>query len=180
MRGLGSALELLRTSRSDDQQRATRVGLATNGAQRHAHELAHAPSESGARHSRDLRGGPRECEVDWLPLLAICWSLNHARERCFSGSPRSVRLGTLGLGHERADAPRPFEATWRARNPRRARPESRSPRRCAHAWRRCLLFAGRPDGIDQGTHDRHARARPHPQLHMRKGVNRNPSGRPDG
>ena len=60
MRGLGSALELLRTSRSDDQQRATRVGLATNGAQRHAHELAHAPSESGARHSRDLRGGPRE------------------------------------------------------------------------------------------------------------------------
>ena len=63
-------------------------------------------------------------------------------------------------------------------NPRRARPESRSPRRCANAWRRCLLFAGRPEGIDQGTHDRHARARPHPQLHMRKGVNRNPSRRP--
>ena len=54
MRGLGSALGLLRTSRSDDQQRATRVGLATNGAQRRSHELAHAPSESGARHSRDL------------------------------------------------------------------------------------------------------------------------------
>ena len=64
-------------------------------------------------------------------------------------------------------------------NPRRARPESRSPRRCASAWRRCLLSAGRPEGIDQGTHDRHARARPHPQLHMRKGVNRNPSRRPD-
>ena len=63
-------------------------------------------------------------------------------------------------------------------NPRRARPESRSPRRCASAWRRCLLSAGRPEGIDQGTHDRHARARPHPQLHMRKGVNRNPSRRP--
>ena len=63
-------------------------------------------------------------------------------------------------------------------NPRRARPESRSPRRCAYAWRRCLLFAGRPEGIDQGTHDRHARASPHPQLHMRKGVNRNPSRRP--
>ena len=64
-------------------------------------------------------------------------------------------------------------------NPRRARPESRSPRRCAHAWQRCLLSAGRPEGIDQGTHDRHARARPHPQLHMRKGVNRNPSRRPE-
>ena len=64
-------------------------------------------------------------------------------------------------------------------NPRRARPESRSPRRCASAWRRCLLSAGRPEGIDQGTHDRHARARPHPQLHMRKGVNRNPSRRPE-
>eukprot|EP01046_Picozoa_sp_COSAG06_P026801 COSAG06_NODE_2324_length_7083_cov_6.158648_9_plen_204_part_00 len=38
---------------------------------------------------------------------------------------------------------------------------------------------GRPEGIDQGTHDRHARARPHPQLHMRKGVNRNPSRRPE-
>ena len=63
-------------------------------------------------------------------------------------------------------------------NPRRARPESRSPRRCANAWRGCLLSAGRPEGIDQGTHDRHARARPHPQLHMRKGVNRNPSRRP--
>ena len=63
-------------------------------------------------------------------------------------------------------------------NPRRARPESRSPRRCAYAWRRCLLFAGRPEGIDQGTHDRHARASPRPQLHMRKGVNRNPSRRP--
>ena len=65
-------------------------------------------------------------------------------------------------------------------NPRRARPESRSPRRCAYAWRRCLLFAGRPEGIDQGTHDRRARAGPLPQLHMRKGVNRNPSRRPDG
>ena len=63
MRGLGSALELLRTSRNDHQQRAARVGLATNGAQRRSHGLAHAPSESGARHSRDLRGGPREREV---------------------------------------------------------------------------------------------------------------------
>ena len=63
-------------------------------------------------------------------------------------------------------------------NPRRARPESRSPRRCVHAWWRCLLFAGRSEGINQGTHDRHARASPLPQLHMRKGVNRNPSRRP--
>ena len=63
-------------------------------------------------------------------------------------------------------------------NSRRARPESRSPRRCAHAWQRCLLSAGRPKHIDQGTTNRHARAGPLPQLHMRKGVNRNPSRRP--
>ena len=115
MRGLGSALELLRTSRSDDQQRATRVGLATNGAQRRSHGLAHAPSESGARHSRDLRGGPREREVEHVPLLAGRASLYHARMICFSRSWRSTRWCSLVLGHERADAPRPFEATWRAR-----------------------------------------------------------------
>ena len=39
-----------------------------------------------------------------------------------------------------------------------------------------LLFASRLEGTDQGTHDRHARVGPHPQLHA--GVNRNPSRRP--
>ena len=60
MRGLGSALELLRTSRRGHQRRATRISLARIVQQRRAHEPAHAPLESGARHSRDLRGGPRD------------------------------------------------------------------------------------------------------------------------
>ena len=60
MRGLGSALELLRTSRRGHQRRATRVSLARIVQQRRAHEPAHGPLESGARHSRDLRGGPRD------------------------------------------------------------------------------------------------------------------------
>ena len=81
MRGLGSALELLRTSRSDDQQRATRVGLATNGAQRRAHELAHAPSESGARHSRDLRGGPRYCYC-YCCYCCCCCDISVSDEKC--------------------------------------------------------------------------------------------------
>ena len=54
MRGLGSALELLRTSRRGHQRRTTRVSLARIVQQRRAHEPAHAPLESGARHSRDL------------------------------------------------------------------------------------------------------------------------------
>ena len=35
----------------------------------------------------------------------------------------------------------------------------------------CLLLAGRPERTDQGEHDRRARARPLPQLQVRKGVN---------
>ena len=83
------------------------------------------------------------------------------------------------LGHERADAPRPFEATWRARK------STTSATGIAVSAALCERLAalptlrGRPEGTDQGTHDRHARARPHPQLHMRKGVNRNPSRRPE-
>ena len=178
MRGLGSALELLKTSRSDDQQRATRVGLATNGAQRHAHELAHAPSESGARHSRDLRGGPREREV----LLARHGTRARLSTTLGKGvlpTPGEVRAGARWRWVMNELTPRGHLRPLGGReNPRRTRPESRSPRRCAYAWRRCLLFAGRPEGIDQGTHDRRARAGPLPQLHMRKGVNRNPSRRP--
>ena len=60
MRGQASALEPLRTSRRGHQRRATRVSLARIVQQRRAHEPAHGPLESGARHSRDLRGGPRE------------------------------------------------------------------------------------------------------------------------
>ena len=54
MRGLTSALEPLKTSRRGHQQRATRVSLARIVQQRRAHEPAHGPLESGARHSRDL------------------------------------------------------------------------------------------------------------------------------
>ena len=51
MRGAASALEPLRTPRRDHQRRATRVSLAKIVAQqRRAHEPAHGPSESGARH----------------------------------------------------------------------------------------------------------------------------------
>ena len=60
MRGQASALEPLRTSRRGHQQRTTRVSLARIVQQRRAHEPAHGPLESGARHSRDLRGGPRD------------------------------------------------------------------------------------------------------------------------
>ena len=180
MRGLGSALELLRTSRSDDQQRATRVGLATNGAQRRSHGLAHAPSESGARHSRDLRGGPREREVHDAPLLAVCDYLNHARMARHPSFWRNSRRRWWALGHERADAPRPFEATWRARkSTTSATGIAVSAALCARPGR-ALLSAGRPKHTDQGRTNRHARASTIPQLHMRKGVNRNPSRRPDG
>eukprot|EP01046_Picozoa_sp_COSAG06_P037244 COSAG06_NODE_4185_length_4494_cov_31.643231_4_plen_285_part_00 len=41
------------------------------------------------------------------------------------------------------------------------------------------LSVGRPKHTDQGRTNRHARASPLPQLHMRKGVNRNPSRRPE-
>ena len=60
MRGQASALEPLRTSRRGHQRRTTRVSLARIVQKRRAHEPAHGPLESGARHSRDLRGGPRE------------------------------------------------------------------------------------------------------------------------
>ena len=115
MRGLSAALEPLRTSRRGHQQRATRVGLARIVQQRRAHEPAHAPLESRARHSRDLRGGPREREVGIPPSLAACWSLDHARIICCTGSPRSIRRCALVESHERAGALDPFEAAWRAR-----------------------------------------------------------------
>ena len=50
MRGQASALEPLRTSRRGHQQRTTRVSLARIVQQRRAHEPAHGPLESGARH----------------------------------------------------------------------------------------------------------------------------------
>ena len=180
MRGLGSALELLRTSRSDDQQRATRVGLATNGAQRRAHELAHAPSESGARHSRDLRGGPREREV-FLARHGTCVGLLTTLGWHVLPAPHEVFAGARWCAHhERADAPRPFEATWRARkSTTSATGIAVSAALCARPGR-ALLSAGRPKHTDQGRTNRCARASPLPQLHMRKGVNRNPSRRPDG
>ena len=70
MRGQASALEPLRTSRRGHQRRATRVSLARIVQQRRAHEPAHAPLESGARHSRDLRGGPRPISPRCAPDLA--------------------------------------------------------------------------------------------------------------
>ena len=97
---------------------------------------------------------------------------------CFAGSPRSIRGCSLVRWANELTPRGHLRPLGGRENPRRARPESRSPRRCVHAWWRCLLFAGRPEGINQGTHDRHARANPRPQLHMRKGVNRNPSRRP--
>ena len=130
MRGLGSALEPLRTSRRGHQRRATRVSLARIVQQRHAHEPAHGPLESGARHSRDLRGGPREREVHDAYLHVLRRTVTYAL-----------------IGSDSASA---------------------------------LLSAGRPKHTDQGRTNRHARASPLPQLHMRKGVNRNPSRRPDG
>ena len=88
-----------------------------------------------------------------------------------------VLVGALG---ERADAPRPFEATWRARkSTTSATGIAVSAALCARPGR-ALLSAGRPKHTDQGRTNRHARASPLPQLHMRKGVNRNPSRRPDG
>ena len=113
-----------------------------------------------------------------VPSSAMRGHLNHDRMTCFPGSSRSIRVRRLALGRERAGAPRPFEATWRARK------STTSATRIAVSAALCvclgrpLLSAGRPSRTDQGTHDRHARARPHPQLHMRKGVNRNPSRRP--
>ena len=180
MQGLGSASELLRTSRRGHQLRATRVSLARIVQQRRAHEPAHGPLESGARHSRDLRGGPREGAIKGVPSSAMRGNLNHARMTCFPGSPRSIRGCTLVLGHERAGAPRPFEATWRARkSTTSATGIAVSAALCARPGR-ALLSAGRPKHTDQGRTNRHARASPLPQLHMRKGVNRNPSRRPDG
>ena len=116
MRGLGSALELLRTSRRGHQRRATRVSLARIVQQRRAHEPAHGPLESGARHSRDLRGGPRDrgylrCES--LPTVEPSRMLSSDMiQRVCEGS---TTRGAASTHHERADAPRPFEATWRAR-----------------------------------------------------------------
>ena len=178
MRGQASALEPLRTSRRGHQRRTTRVSLARIVQQRRAHEPAHGPLESGARHSRDLRGGPRDREYLLCPFMCCVepsrmLSSDMIQRVCEGSTPRGAASTMNELtprGHLRPLGGR--------ENPRRARPESRSPRRCASAWRRCLLSAGRPKHIDQGTTNRHARAGPLPQLHMRKGVNRNPSRRP--
>jgi hypothetical protein len=54
----------------------------------------------------------------WRPACAVARRLRvflPRWERCFPGSWRSTRGGSLGLGHERADLPRPFGAAWRAR-----------------------------------------------------------------
>ena len=179
MRGQASALEPLRTSRRGHQRRTTRVSLARIVQQRRAHEPAHGPLDSGARHSRDLRGGPRDRGYLLCPFMCCVepsrMLSSDMIQRVCEGSTTRGAASTMNeltpRGHLRPLGGR--------ENPRRARPESRSPRRCAYAWRRCLLFAGRPEGIDQGTHDRRARAGPLPQLHMRKGVNRNPSRRPE-
>ena len=105
-----------------------------------------------------------------VPSSAMRGHLNHARMTCFPGSPRSIRGCTLVLGHERAGAPRPFEATWRARKSTTSATEiAVSAALCARPGR-ALLSAGRPKHTNQGTTNRHARAKPLPQLHMRKGV----------
>ena len=115
MRGLGSALELLRTSRRGHQRRATRVSLARIVQQRRAHEPAHGPLESGARHSRDLRGGPREREVHDASCRVILSYLTHAQLKYHTDYSQRMTAARCCAHHERADAPRPFEATWRAR-----------------------------------------------------------------
>jgi hypothetical protein len=90
------------------------------------------------------------------------------------------RSAVGGRRCERAGAPRPFEAAWRARkSTTSATGIVVFAALCARPGR-VLLSAGRPKHTDQGTTNRHARASPLPQLHMRKGVNRNPSRRPDG
>jgi hypothetical protein len=133
MRGQASALEPLRTSRRGHQQRTTRVSLARIVQQRRAHEPAHGPLESGARHSRDLRGGPRDrgylrCES--LPTVEPSRMLSSDMiQRVCEGSTTGRAGSTMNelapRGHLRPLGGR--------ENPRRARPESRSPRRCAHA-----------------------------------------------
>jgi len=133
MRGLGSALELLRTSRRGHQRRATRVSLARIVQQRRAHEPAHGPLESGARHSRDLRGGPRDREYLLCPFMCCVepsrMLSSDMIQRVCEGSTTRGAASTMNelapRGHLRPLGGR--------ENPRRARPESRSPRRCAHA-----------------------------------------------
>ena len=115
MRGQASALEPLRTSRRGHQQRTTRVSLARIVQQRRAHEPAHGPLESGARHSRDLRGGPREGEVRHRCFGLTPWYIKHASLARQGSFPPSTTCARVCAHHERADAPRPFEATWRAR-----------------------------------------------------------------
>ena len=64
--------------------------------------------------SRPTQTGPsRQSGRD--PLQPGRPYLHHARMTCVPGSWRSTRRGSLGLGHERADLPRPFEAARRAR-----------------------------------------------------------------
>ena len=81
MRGQASALEPLRTSRRGHQRRTTRVSLARIVQQRRAHEPAHGPLESGARHSRDLRGGPRYCYC-YCCYCCCCCDISVSDEKC--------------------------------------------------------------------------------------------------
>ena len=115
-----------------------------------------------------------------MHVMARAWVFEPRSDGMFSRLPTKysqVRVGALG---ERADTPRPFEATWRARkSTRSATGIAVSAALCARP-ERALLSAGRPKHTNQGTTNRHARTSPLPQLHMRKGVNRNPSRRPDG
>ena len=115
MRGLSAALEPLRTSRRGHQQRATRVGLARIVQQRRAHEPAHAPLESRARHSRDLRGAPREREVHDVPPRAPPSYFTRARFGSRTDYLQRMTAAWCCAHHERAGALDPFEAAWRAR-----------------------------------------------------------------
>ena len=122
--------------------------------QRRAHEPAHTPLESGARHSRDLRGGPRDRGYLLCPFMCCVepsrmLSSDMIQRVCAGSTPRGAASTMNELtprGHLRPLGGR--------ENPRRARPESRSPRRCASAWRRCLLSAGRPHAIICKSHQR--------------------------
>ena len=180
MRGQASALEPLRTSRRGHQRRTTRVSLARIVHQRRAHEPAHGPLESGARHSRDLRGGPREREVHDASCRVILSYLTHAQLKYHTDYSQRMTAARCCAHHERADAPRPFEATWRARKSTTSATGIAVSTALWARLGRALLSASRPRHTDQGRTNRHARASPLPQLHMRKGVNRNPSRRPDG
>ena len=134
MRGQASALEPLKTSRRGHQQRTTRVSLARIVQQRRAHEPAHGPLESGARHSRDLRGGPRD--RGYL-RCALLHPVEPSRMLSSDMIQRVCEGSTTGRAGSTMNelAPRGHLRPLGGReNPRRARPESRSQRRCGHAW----------------------------------------------